>query len=452
MFSSFRKSYLIVLTLAIPVMFSCNSVEVIERKILSDEMERSMHSEMLNKWYPRSVDIQHGGFLSTFTYDWKPVGNQDKMIVTQARHIWTNAKVAELYPDQQHYKNNARHGYEFLRDVMWDKTFGGFYTLADRQGNIKDESKTAYGNSFGIYALAAYYKVSGDKEVLDLAKDAFYWLEKSSHDSVFSGYYQHLSREGTPVVRHDTTPSTSDLGYKDQNSSIHLLEAFTELYQVWPDSILRTRLKEMLHLIRDTIVTDRGYMTLFFLPDWTPVSFRDSSKATILAHYYLDHVSFGHDMEIAYLMIEASRALGLKDDTTTVNVAKKIVDHSLRAGWDANVGGFYDAGYYFKNDNNLTLIKDTKNWWAQAEGLNTLLLMAYYFPDDPMNYFQKFNTQWRYIKEYVIDHQYGDWYAAGLDKEPKQKTALKGHIWKACYHQYRALSNCVQLLRKGPED
>jgi mannobiose 2-epimerase len=49
----------------------------------------------------------------------------------------------------------------------------------------------------------------------------------------------------------------------------------------------------------------------------------------------------------------------------------------------------------------------------------------------------------------LIDHKYGDWYEEGLDKSPDRKTALKGHIWKATYHQLRALSNCVQRLRNN---
>jgi mannobiose 2-epimerase len=126
-----------------------------------------------------------------------------------------------------------------------------------------------------------------------------------------------------------------------------------------------------------------------------------------------------------------------------------MVDHSLNTGWDKTVGGFYDGGYYFKDDEGITIIMKGKNWWTQAEGLNALLLMAEKFPDDPMDYYSKFKTLWDYIDTYVIDHQYGDWYAGGLDKEPFQKKALKGHIWKASYHQFRALSNCVAMLRNG---
>jgi mannobiose 2-epimerase len=284
---------------------------------------------------------------------------------------------------------------------------------------------------------------------LNLAKKAFLWLEKGSHDPVYKGYYQHLNRAGTPVQRGKTTPSTSDLGYKDQNSSIHLLEAFTELYEVWPDPLVRERLEEMLYLVRDKITTPKGNLTLFFTHDWSPISFHDSSEAVIRKHKHLDHVSFGHDVETAYLMLEASHALGIKNDTTTLAVGKRMVDHALQNGWDKTVGGFYDAGYYFNGRDTITILLDIKNWWAQAEGMNTLLLLADRFPQDPMQYYDRFKQQWQYIQTYLIDHAHGDWYEYGIDKEPHRKTALKGHAWKATYHHYRALSNCAKQLRAG---
>lgn len=429
-------------------LWSCKSSDKNSRQRIAEEMQK-VESAMLASWYPQSVDTIYGGFLSTFTYDFKPTGDQDKMIVTQARHVWTNAKAAIHHPEVEHYQSNAKHGFEFLKNVMWDKTYGGFYQLVDRQGNVKNDSaKTAYGNSFGIYALAAYVELSKDTGALNLAIKAFQWLEKNSHDPIAKGYFQHLHRNGSPIQRQLNTPSTADTGYKDQNSSIHLLEAFTELYQVWPDDLLRERLGEMLVLIRDTIITQKGYLTLFLQPDWTLVSFADSSKEVILKHHQLDHVSFGHDVETAYLLLEASHVLQLKNDTTTLRIAKKMVDHALNNGWDSKLGGFYDKGYYFKDSTGITITHDTKNWWAQVEGLNSLQMMADLFPDDEMKYYNKFEKLWSYCNEYLIDHQYGDFYAGGLDKQPEMKTALKGHIWKACYHQYRSLSNCIHRLEK----
>ena len=420
-----------------------------DRLQVAAQMGNSIHNELLNKWYPLSVDNEQGGFLSTFTYDFKPVGPQDKMIVTQARHVWSNAKAAELYPENISYKNNARHGFLFLRDIMWDKSYGGFYTLVDRKGNVKQTGlgiKMAYGNAFGIYALAAYYQCSGDTSALNLAVKTFLWLEKHSHDPVNKGYFQHLQRDGEPVNRTSATNNNAETGYKDQNSSIHLLEAFTELYKVWPDHLLWERLNEMLLLVRDTITTKQGYLILFFQPDWTPVSLRDSVKGVILKNHNLDYVSFGHNIETAYLMLEASQALGLKNDSVTLAVGKRMVDHAIKNGWDKQVGGFYDEGFYFKGSDSITILKDTKNWWAQAEGLNSLLLMSDYFPKDSLHYYEKFLTLWNYVQTYLIDHEYGDWYTGGLDKEPELKRALKGQIWKGTYHTFRALANCVERL------
>ena len=441
-------AYFLLLSLTAPAQKQPPGKIINERLQMAAEIEKSIHTELLNKWYPRSVDSLYGGFLSTFTYNFQPTGLQDKMIVTQARHVWSNATASQLYPDSEHYKECAKHGFAFLQNVMWDKINGGFFTLVDRNGNVKDSTgKMTYGNAFGIYASAAWYRASGDNNALNLAKNGFWWLEKHCHDPVYKGYYQDLLPDGTPVKRTAVIPSTSSIGYKDQNTSIHLLEAFTELYPVWPDPLLKERLQEMLWLIRDIITTPKGNLVLFLQPDWTPVSFKDSSEAVILQHRNLDHVSFGHDVETAYLMLEASHALGLKNDTATMIVAKRMVDHALRNGWDNKTGGFYDEAYYFKNKKDISIIKNSKNWWAQAEGLNTLLLMADHFPNDPMRYFEKFKIMWKYIQTYLIDHDHGDWYQEGLDTRPESKTALKGHIWKGTYHQLRSLSNCVQRLR-----
>jgi mannobiose 2-epimerase len=423
----------------------------LDREKIARELEHSLKADLLDKFYPRSIDREHGGFVSRYTFDWKPEGSQDKMIVSQARHTWTPSKAAQLYPNEPLYRTAAQHGYAFLRDVMWDKTHGGFYTLVTKEGTPKEpEAKTAYGNAFGIYALAAYYQLSGDTAALNLAKKAFHWLDQKSHDPVHKGYFQNLTRNGTPVIAARPAGAAApnkELGYKDQNSSIHLLEAFTELYSVWPDDLVRERLQEMLFLIRDKIVTEKGYLTLYLTPDLQPISYRDSAESVRKANHRLDHVSFGHDVETAYLLLEASHTLGLKEDKKTRQIAKKMVDHALDHGWDEKLGGFYDQGYYYRGKEDPAIIHDAKNWWSQAEGLNTLLLMTDEYPNDPRQYAAKFQKQWDYIKKYMLDATHGGWYEGGLDTEPFRKTGPKAHLWKANYHESRSLLNSLQRLR-----
>ena len=433
-----------------------DSTAVSWRTSLATTMRHTLTSETLGPWYPRAVDRERGGFLSQFDAAWNATGAQDKMIVTQARHVWTTARAARFYGTASRvdttFLAQSAHGYRFLRDRMWDRERGGFYWLVTRDGTPKPEAdgrllKQAYGEAFGIYALSGYYEASGDTSALRLAQDAFRWLDAHAHDARQGGYFNYLERDGTPL-----RAGLGRDGPKDQNSSIHILEALTELYRVWPDPVLRSRVQEMLTLIRDRIVVAPGTLTQFSNADWTPISYRDSTDATRRAdRYFHDHVSFGHDVETAYLMLEASDALGMEHDTLTLAVGKRMLDHALHHGFDESAGGFYEAGYFFKErPTTLVVVDSTKNWWAQAEGLNTLLIFADRFPDDPMQYRAKFLRQWSYVDRYLVDHEHGGWYQGGLDRQPEQRTNLKGFIWKAAYHDGRALMNVIGRLESPP--
>ncbi len=398
-------------------------------------------------WYPRTVDNEYGGFLSRYSYDWKPIGTQNKMIVTQARHTWTASKVAYRDSSRKNFAKHGRHGFDFLRSTMWDDEYGGFYTTVSREGRVLTEEddviqKGLYGNAFGIYGLASYYQATGDTAALGLAKQAFHWLDEGSYDPEHGGYFNSLTREGEyyqPEGYRSARP-------KDYNSGIHILEALAELYQVWPDDTVRSRLYEMFTVVRDTFTTGKGYMNLYFKRDWTPIVYKDSSRAVQEQHLGTDHVTFGHDIETAFLLLEAAHALNFSEDSVLTH-AKKMVDHTIDNAWDAEEGGFYDRGYYFEGDEELTVTDSSKVWWAQAEALHSLLIMAEHFPDDPnYDYFDLFAKQWNYIKNYLLDPQYGGWYERGLDEDPQVREDPKATIWKGNYHTIRALLRCKQLL------
>lgn len=417
------------------------------RDTVAKEMRRELDEEF-RLWYPLSIDTVNGGFFSDINYKWELEGIQNKFVVSQARHVWSTAHAAMFYQDDNTLRKIAFHGLEFLRDKMWDKEYGGFYDLVTKQGEpIKEDGKIvkrAYGNAFVIYGLSAYYKAFGDAAALHLAQETFQWLEKSSYDTEHGGYYQFVSRDGIPLVN----------GYmgappKDQNSTIHLLEAFTELYKVWPDPLVKERLNSLLLLVRDKITTEKGYMVLFFKRDWTPVSFKDASPNVRERNYEFDHVSFGHDVETAYLMLEASEALGIKNDTVTLTVAKRMVDHGLENGWDKERGGLFDGGYYPSGQSRLIIVRNTKEWWCQVEALNSFLLMSELFPRDERDYFDKFCIQWEYCKMYLIDHEHGGWYWGGIDIVPQNKYVPKVSIWKCNYHTSRSLINCINRLKSS---
>jgi cellobiose epimerase len=446
-----RNFTLLVFITVFPLLFSC-STKVAESDLKPDisVFDSCFKHGILEKWYPLVIDSA-GGYFSNLSYNWTIDSLQPKMLVTQSRHIWTSSQAALFYNDSS-YTKYAQHGVDFLINHMWDKKYGGFFNIRSRKGEYLDQSykneKRAYGNSFAIYGLTSYFNLTKDTIALDYAKKTFLWLEKYSHDRKNGGYIDILDQDGTWVSRKKNTPGEDQAvaAWKDYNSSIHLLESFTELYKVWPDSLVKARLQEMLFLIRDTFVGNKGYLTLYFTEDWKPVSIRDSSNSFIRQYSFIDHVSFGHDVETAFLMLEASNALGLQNDSKTLKVAKELVDHSLAAGFDKRYGGFFYEGFYFKGADTITIINKEKSWWVQAEGLNALLMMSKIFPNDDQ-YYKAFLKQWEQIEKYVIDPENGDWFISGLDYNPEAKTAPKASIWKANYHNGRALMNCLRMLK-----
>lgn len=418
--------------------------------------DHSLKDGVLDVWYPRMIDSVNGGYFSNATFDWKIPEHQPKMLVTQSRLIWTSSEAALFYNDST-YTKFARHGFQFLTKHMWDNTHGGFFNIRSKTGTYTDEmygnTKTAYGNAFAIYGLTSYYKLTKDTVALNYARNTFLWLDKHSHDNVYGGYVDAMSEDGIWLSKIKTDSrelGASNGSLKDYNSTIHLMEAFTELYKVWPDSLVKTRLQEVLTIVRDTFVNKKGYLNLYFTDDWKLVSNRDSSQQVIRSRSWIDHITFGHDVETAFLLLEASYALGEKNDAATLKIAKKLVAHALANGFDQVSGGFYDEGYYLPGSNGITILSKNAQWWVQAEGLNALLLMSKIFPKEK-KYYQSYLKMWSYIDNYLIDKQHGDWYINGLNYNPEVIDAPKASVWKCNYHNGRALMNCIRMLKNENE-
>jgi cellobiose epimerase len=417
-------------------------------------MTRMLADDLLKNWYPRVIDTRCGGYYTNLAHDWQLLPSQDKMIVSQARHIWTTSEAAAFYPTKDAFPDYAMHGVKFLQRYMWDHEHGGFYQIRNREGGFTENrgwcnEKRTYGNAFAILALARYYRLTRDSSALDLAKEAFTWLEEHAFDQVHGGYFQFLTREGNIIGNNGAHATEADdkheCGYKDLNSSIHLLEAYTELYRVWRDRKLRSQLIALLQLIRDTMAAEQGYLRLFFEPDWTPLSFREASPKVRMLNYELDHISFGHDFQTAVFLLDASHVAGLENDSRTLLTSQRLIEHAIANGWDQDNFGFFDGGYYEHGSSQCAVIRPTKAGWAQADALNALLLFSHIFPTDRC-YLDLFEKQWEYIDAFIVDHRYGDWFEGGLDREPENMTALKGHMWKCTYHTSRVLMNSIALF------
>jgi mannobiose 2-epimerase len=405
------------------------------------EMDSTLNRDILEVWFPRTVDNEHGGFRSNFSREWKPFGKESKFSVFQGRMTWISSQIVLRRPElKEKYRPYVTHGIDYLVGTLWDKEKGGFYWGLSETGEISPyytDGKQLYGMSFAIYGLASAYQASKDARALEYAQKGFHWMEEYAHDGKNGGYFEYLTRDGRPYEAHPETGTVEFMpvsqfpsGYKSMNTHIHLLESFSQLYEVWKDDLLKRRIEELLAIIRDKVCVDPGAMNLYFTNAWQA---------------FPDHDSYGHDVEAAYLMLEAEDVLGEGHDPRTERMARMLVDHSLHYGWDEKLGGFYRDGTTTGEPES-----KLKEWWVEFEGLNALLLMHERYGKQTDVYFKAFQLQWDFIKKYQIDSEFhGVYEMIGADGTATGNE--KGRIWKAAYHDGRALLNVSERLNRLAE-
>ena len=378
-------------------------------KALVASITDSLWQDILDPWFPRCVDAERG-YHQHFAADWSRIPSDERSIVFQSRMLWVSSTVAEMgHPEFLPY---AEKGWRELSETLIDRESGGFRW----DNGANRDAFHAYGVSFAIYALAAYYRVTRDTAVLAAAQNAFWYLEEKHHDDEHGGYWE--TPGGIPAANRDLIGTPA--GQKSQNTHLHLLEAFSELLPLWPHVPLRNRLAELLDIFLTRFYVAPGWLHTEVQFDWTPV---DGS------------VSYGHDIEATHLLLTAAHLLENQDPTVHL-VAETITDYALQHGWDPARGGFFNSG------TPAGVINDRRKiWWVQAEGL--LALATLWNSTNRHAYGVALADQWDCIQRYQIDSQHRGWNE--FDDEPQRD---KGHAWKEAYHESRALIHVIRRLNE----
>ena len=411
-----------------------------ESQRLGRKIDELLRTELTQHWYPHAVNRGRGGFHQTMARDWSLRRDEDAFLVYQARMTWTAAAFAGYSPaHRQEFEGYARHGIEFLDRVMRDKEWGGFHWVLGPEGQLdpaRGDEKHVYGIAFVIYAASKVRELTGDELSQKVARDAFDWLEQHAHDAQHGGYWEALRRDGTPIVKWSPEAPISlrvdrlgvYYGFKTMNTHIHMLEALTELSKIDQRPIVKERLGELFAIVRDRIAVEPGALNLYLTHDWQAIP---------------AYASFGHDVETAYLLVEAADALGKPEDPKAWQVARLLVDHALDWGWDGELGGFYDKGESFG-----AAFDRKKVWWTEAEGLNALLLLHQKYGRSTDRYWKAFLKQWSFIEKHQLDPKHGGWYSETARDGKLLGGDGKANPWKANYHTSRALMNVARMLTR----
>jgi mannobiose 2-epimerase len=394
-------------------------------------IDKALKENIVAFWYPRSLDHANGGYNVHFDAAGQPIAGRSKMIVTQARMVWLSARLARFGHEPRQMLEAAEHGYRFLRDKMWDSANGGFYWEVDAGGERKLQTgKHLYGQAFALYGLSEYYLASNRKEVLEFATRLFNLLETKSHDAKYGGYIEMFNADWSALSPAENGYLSAPSSLKLMNTHLHLLEAMTWFYKASRSPAARTRLIELIHIEANAVVRKGPIAcTDKYDRNWTP---------RLEGSY--GRVSYGHDLENIWLIMDALDAAGLPKHPF-LELFKALFDYSLKYGYDEANGGFYDNGML-----NAPAAARSKIWWVQAEALVSALRM-YRFTGDT-KYYSVFEKTWTFVNRHQIDWEHGEWHAT-ITPELKARGD-KGNNWKAGYHNGRAAIECLEILRPLP--
>ncbi len=384
----------------------------------------SEFEQILKFWMEKGVDSKFGGFLGEVDLTGTPSINAPKGVVLNARILWAFS-MAYNFLKKEEYLQMAHRAYNYLKSHCWDNEFDGLYWSVTHDGKMLDGRKQIYAQGFGIYGFSEYYKATGNAESLNFAIKLFNLIEEHSFDNEYKGYIEALSRSWQPLS--DMRLSAKDANEpKSMNTHLHIIEPYTNLYRVWPDQKLGVQMHGLIRVFLDHIIdTQTGHFKLFFEMDW-------KEKGNM--------VSYGHDIEGAWLLCEAAEVLGNKALLKEVEaVALKMTNVTIQEGLTPDGTLLYEkdfGNHHFDED---------RHWWVQAEAM-VGFINAWQITNDEM-YLEKMATVWNYIDNKLIDKKFGEWFLRTDRNGFPVFSDPKIGFWKCPYHNTRALMEVALRLR-----
>ncbi|MFA5067435.1 MAG: AGE family epimerase/isomerase [Candidatus Izemoplasmatales bacterium] len=385
---------------------------------MNEAIDRHLQNKIIPFWN-RQVDKQHGGFYGFAEVDLIPNQFGDKGSIKMARLLWAYSALYRHYQDKSYLKH-AQIAYDYLMKYLYDKDQQGVYWKSSYSGQIINDTKHVYAQSFAIYGFSEYYLASHNNKALECACDLFQTIEEKAYCQEKNSYHEQFTRNWIPVENTLLASNTIQPAYTT-NTLIHLIEAYTSLYCSSKRQDVRERIIGLLQLFVDRAF-DRSRRACFTEYDvsWRPIDTK---------------TSFGHDIETSWLIDRAMDVIQFHPVQLTEMTAA-LCENTLKNGY---FEGVIDSGRSEEKPG------ETLVWWVQAEAVIGFL-----------NHFQKTNEK-VYLEAArrtldvtmtkIVDHRDGGEWFWSVDQtgKPLEDYGISEN-WKANYHNVRM---CLEILKRG---
>jgi mannobiose 2-epimerase len=405
-----------------------------DKKQLAQETKEHLLGCIIPFWRGLRDDT-YGGYFGWVDHDLHVDKQAMKGCILNSRITWFFSNAYALYrqgliteEDCRRYgftgedlKAEADHAYWFLREKCIDRTNGGIYWSLTYDGRPDDTTKHTYNQAFCIYALSSYYDISGDREALALAEELVELIETRCTDEI--GYLEAFTIDFQPESN-EKLSENGVMAEKTMNTMLHVFEAYTELYRVSKNETAGKRLRWMMDTIAEKIYNPRlKRQEVFFDRLYQPI---------------IDLHSYGHDIEASWLIDRGTEVLG--DDSYKEKMSQ------ITQALTANIYKTAFDGHSLANECERGVVNECRIWWVQAETVIGFL-NGYEKTPEHTEYLDAACSEWKFIREHVVDKRAGSEWFREVDKEgnPYPDSPIVEQ-WKCPYHNGRM---CMEVIRRN---
>lgn len=362
---------------------------------------------ILDFWNTQAVDSLFGGFYGELNHVGKPIANTPKSLLLHVRILWALSK-GSLFLKDNRYDQTIESAYNYLVSNFKDKAYNGVYWEIDYKGMAPRTDKHIFAQAACINALMAYYEYSKNTQAIAWAVRLSEIVEIKAKDQKNGGYFEAYTKEWQPIPDFLETHKGFAI-IKTARTHLQLLEAYTRLVQ-HTSATQHTQILSHLVALFEKHILKNEHVQLYFGAEWQPLG---------------DEISFGHDIQTAWILLEAAATL---DNEYLKNQVIKSIDSLMNCfiqkAFDASPGvcSTYATG------------PQPKYWWVQAEAMVGLYRWAQFKND---NHYQLLSQQlWDFIqKDFILPH--GEW-ALSIFRGQTSDAAVAS-TWKGPFHNTRAL-------------